>query len=136
MDRRTFFSWVGLGWLATSLPVALAAFSLDKRQSAMAASDDFKAVGTVSQLNSQGQIKKGDIVVVADPNQKGNVLAVNSKCTHQGCTVDWKASDTVFLCACHNSRFAANGEVLRGPATAPLQTYEAKIEGEQVLVKN
>jgi cytochrome b6-f complex iron-sulfur subunit len=136
MDRRTFLSWVGLGWLATSLPVALAAFSFDKRQSAMAASDDFKVVGTVSQLKSQGQIKKGDVVVVADPNQKGKVLAVNPTCSHQGCPVEWQAKDTVFLCKCHNSKFAANGDVLRGPATAPLTTYETKIDGDKILVKD
>ncbi|MBV8884337.1 MAG: ubiquinol-cytochrome c reductase iron-sulfur subunit [Chroococcidiopsidaceae cyanobacterium CP_BM_RX_35] len=140
MDRRTFLSWFGIGWIASSLPVVIAAFSLDKQQSVSAAPGDFKIVGTVSQLTNNGQIlvKQGfdskPILVVGDP-KTSTVVAVNPTCTHQGCLVNWKASQSDFVCPCHNSRFSADGEVLRGPATRALQTYTVKVQGEQVLVQ-
>lgn len=140
MDRRTFLSWVGVGWIANSLPVVLAAYSLDKQRVANAASGDYRLVGTVSQLTSKGQIlvKQGfgskQLLVVRDP-KTSTVIAVNPTCTHQGCLVDWKASRSAFVCPCHNSRFDLDGEVLRGPAARPLETYKVKIQGEQILVK-
>jgi len=140
MDRRTFLSWFGIGWIASSLPVAIAAFSLNKQQSASASPGDFKPIGTVSQLTRKGQIlvKQGfgskPILVVRDPKTL-KAVAVNPTCTHQGCIVDWKASRSDFVCPCHNSRFDIDGEVLRGPATRALQTYEIKVQEEQILVQ-
>jgi len=138
MDRRTFLNWVGVGFLATSLPVSIAALFVDTESPAKAASDSLKPVGTVDQLKSQGQIlvERGSskILIVPDPANPANVLAVNPSCTHQRCSLEWKADEKVLVCPCHNSRFAPNGKVLRGPATVALKTYEAKIDGNKVLL--
>jgi cytochrome b6-f complex iron-sulfur subunit len=47
--------------------------------------------------------------------------------------VEWK--DTEFACPCHGSTFNPDGTVANGPATDPLSPYEAKIEGDLVLIK-
>ena len=138
MDRRTFLNWVGLGCLASSLPVVLATFSLKDQQPANAA--DYKVLATVSQLKSSGKIliKLGVpspvLLVLPDPQNASNVIAVNPTCTHKGCTVDWNGSQSGFVCPCHNSGFDKGGDVVRGPATAPLTTYDLKINGDQILV--
>src|SRR4029077_6247806 len=45
------------------------------------------------------------------------------KCTHMGCTPGYNAEQRSFDCPCHGSRFDANGQVINGPAKAPLERY-------------
>lgn len=61
-----------------------------------------------------------------------DVVAHSAQCTHTGCTV--KAAGTELHCPCHGSRFdAATGQVLEGPAPAPLDAFPMRIEGDQVV---
>jgi cytochrome b6-f complex iron-sulfur subunit len=65
----------------------------------------------------------------------GEVAALSLRCTHQGCVVSWKPAASELQCPCHGSRFSATGEVLEGPAKRPLPSYEARLEGEEVIVR-
>lgn len=144
MNRREFLMWVGVGTVASSLPVALVACNPQSEKSESAVSppnaDGFQAVGTVAELNQKGQIlkkefAKGGLIVVSNSTAAKTILAVNPTCTHQGCTVEWKQDEKSFVCPCHGARYSAEGIVLKETAPKPLQTYEAKIQGDTVLVK-
>jgi glycine/D-amino acid oxidase-like deaminating enzyme/nitrite reductase/ring-hydroxylating ferredoxin subunit len=52
--------------------------------------------------------------------QDGRLQAVAGKCTHMGCDLKWNGAETSWDCDCHGSRFAPDGQVLEGPALAPL----------------
>lgn len=144
MNRREFLMWVGVGGVASSLPIAIAACSPQDKKSESPATpkrpDGFQSVDTVTELNQKGQILKkefasGALLVVSDPANPKTISAVNPTCTHKGCIVDWKVNQKALVCPCHGARFSPDGKVLKGPAKKPLPTYEAKIEGDSVLVK-
>ncbi|NEQ50939.1 MAG: Rieske 2Fe-2S domain-containing protein [Leptolyngbya sp. SIO3F4] len=154
MNRREFGNLFGLGLIATSLPVAIAACkSQDTISDAPATEtaetpavkidetpreDGFAALGTVADLDANGYLGKksfiaGPVIVIRDPANADDIIALNSMCTHQGCGVEWK--DDAFACPCHGSKFSTDGSVANGPATEPLAPYEAIIDGDLVLIK-
>ena len=141
MDRRTFMTWVGLGTLSSSLPVAIAACNMASAVTkSTTRSDGFTAVGSLSTLKQSGfiQDKKfaaGPLLVVQNPSGTGALIAVNSTCTHSGCKVNWKGGKQEFDCPCHGSKFNADGSVKAGPARKPLAKFVVKTEGDTVLVK-
>lgn len=98
-------------------------------------SDGFIAVGSVSDLDKNGYLQTKEVALVRNPTNSKQLIAVNPKCTHQGCDVKWAAGEKKYACPCHGASFGANGEVLNGPATKPLTAYQAKIVGTQVLAK-
>lgn len=51
---------------------------------------------------------------------EGQLHSLSAICTHLGCTVEFNAAETTWDCPCHGSRFAADGTVIHGPATADL----------------
>jgi cytochrome b6-f complex iron-sulfur subunit len=155
VKRRDFMNWVGLGWLATSLPVALAACTPETPSISSGASSSpsppanttanaasagrFTQVGTVAELDKAGSlaVKVGgeDAVVIRDPANSANLIAINSTCTHKGCKVKWETGEKVFGCPCHGADFDTTGKVLKGPAKTALKVYSAKVDGANVMVQ-
>ncbi len=141
MKRRDFINWVGLGLLASSLPVAIAACSEQTATPEAKSTGDsgWQKVGSVAELDKSGQLLAKDspvgAVLVIGKSQAANLIAVNPNCTHKGCPVTWNEAGKKFTCPCHDSEFATDGKVLKGPADKPLKTYAAKIEGDAVVVK-
>ncbi|WP_299412932.1 Rieske (2Fe-2S) protein [Acaryochloris sp. IP29b_bin.148] len=148
MDRRTFLSWVGVGTLASSLPVVIAACTSSdtasdtssETSSPAANADGFTEVGKLAELEGSGSIAQKDfsgapLLVILNPEDKTQVVAFKNQCSHQQCPVKWNADGGTLDCGCHGSKFKADGTVANGPAKDPLPTYEAKIEGDAVLVK-
>ncbi len=150
MKRRQFVNLCGLGLLAASLPVAIAACQADPSSELLepspgttgdaAREDGFVVIGSVSELSEAGAITQASfrgqtVAVIRDPENPEGVVAVNALCTHQGCTVAWDADQVRFACPCHGSQFNADGSVAAGPATDDLGTFAAKIEDDLVLIQ-
>jgi glycine/D-amino acid oxidase-like deaminating enzyme/nitrite reductase/ring-hydroxylating ferredoxin subunit len=51
----------------------------------------------------------------------GALSAVSATCSHMGCPLGWNPVDRTWDCPCHGSRFAADGQVIHGPAMTPLE---------------
>jgi len=41
----------------------------------------------------------------------------------------------VIACPCHAAFFTTNGNVISGPAPAPLPVYQVQVEGDQIYVE-
>ncbi len=54
----------------------------------------------------------------------GKVNITSAVCTHLGCIVHWNNAEESWDCPCHGSRFDPSGEVIEGPALAPLGKIE------------
>jgi len=64
------------------------------------------------------------ILVFRDQSHK--LRALDARCTHEGCTVQYVAAEGDIWCACHNARFALDGRVLSGPPPRPLPQYDIR----------
>jgi cytochrome b6-f complex iron-sulfur subunit len=67
-------------------------------------------------------------------DKDGRVRALDARCTHEGCTVQFLPSESTIWCACHNARFAMDGQVLSGPPPRPLPVFAAEEKDGAVLV--
>lgn len=80
------------------------------------------------EVDSVNEIAAGEGAVVNEGMQKfavyrdehGELHALSAKCTHLGCIVHWNSAEKSWDCPCHGSRFDTAGEVMHGPAAAPL----------------
>lgn len=64
----------------------------------------------------------------------GKLRALDARCTHEGCTVQYNANDEVVWCACHNALFDTDGRVLSGPPPRPLPQYHVVRDDENEIV--
>ena len=65
----------------------------------------------------------------------GSVTVFSPSCPHLGCGYRWIPEEDRFKCPCHISVFDISGKVLGGPAPRPLDTLQARVEGNKVFVK-
>ncbi len=52
--------------------------------------------------------------------------ALSRRCTHLGCTINFREKEKYLECPCHQSRFSPEGKVLHGPAEKPLPRYQVE----------
>lgn len=90
----------------------------------LASTDDIPVGGGVVYTDSR--------VVVTQP-EAGEFRCFSAVCTHSGCLVS--GVSTSITCSCHASSFdLATGEVLGGPAPAPLPAVDFTIKKDQVVL--
>jgi len=70
--------------------------------------------------------------VVRDP---GRLFVIYARCTHLGCTPDWKQSENKFKCPCHGSGYDSEGVNFEGPAPRPMDRAQVSIDATgQIIV--
>ncbi|MBI3297252.1 MAG: Rieske 2Fe-2S domain-containing protein [Elusimicrobia bacterium] len=79
-------------------------------------------------------LKFGRSPVIVIRDLKGGFHALNATCTHLDCIVQYKKDEDLILCACHNGKYDLSGKNISGPPPRPLERYEVKVQGTDVLV--
>jgi Rieske Fe-S protein len=66
------------------------------------------------------------------------IYAMTLTCTHEGCDIatEGTVSASSIVCGCHGSEFDANGDVVRGPATSPLDHFAVTTDTSGNLTVN
>jgi cytochrome b6-f complex iron-sulfur subunit len=63
------------------------------------------------------------------------LFVIYARCTHLGCTPDWKASENKFKCPCHGSGYDSEGINFEGPAPRPMDRANVELDAEgQIIV--
>ena len=75
---------------------------------------------------------------IAVANVAGAFHAFGDTCTHLQCSLaEGDLEETIVTCPCHGSQFdVVSGEVLRGPARVPVGSFEVRVEGGNLEIKD
>jgi cytochrome b6-f complex iron-sulfur subunit len=138
MDRKTFLSWLSLGWIAFSSVLAgmgamVGRFMFpnvlfEPKQIFKVGTPEEYVVGAVSTRWKE----KYAIWIVRDTE---SIYALSAVCTHLGCAPNWLAGEQKFKCPCHGSGFRKTGINFEGPAPRPLERFNIMLAPDgQLLV--
>jgi cytochrome b6-f complex iron-sulfur subunit len=72
--------------------------------------------------------------VLVFEDSTGELHALDAKCTHEGCTVQYVSGESLIWCACHNARFDLQGRVLGGPPPRALSRHEVQRNADGGIV--
>lgn len=62
--------------------------------------------------------------------------ALSAVCTHMGvCQLDWDPDRRQLVCPCHGGAFDVHGNVVQGPPSVPLPTYEVERLGDTLYIR-
>ena len=64
------------------------------------------------------------------------LFVIYARCTHLGCTPDWKSSENKFKCPCHGSGYDSEGINFEGPAPRPMDRAHVELDAEGQIVVN
>jgi len=63
------------------------------------------------------------------------IFVIFARCTHLGCTPDWKQSEDKFKCPCHGSGYTPEGINFEGPAPRPMDRAHVELDAQgQIIV--
>jgi cytochrome b6-f complex iron-sulfur subunit len=63
------------------------------------------------------------------------LFVIYARCTHLGCTPDWKPAENKFKCPCHGSGYDSEGVNFEGPAPRPMDRAHLELAPDgQILV--
>jgi cytochrome b6-f complex iron-sulfur subunit len=71
------------------------------------------------------------IWVVKEPPR---LFCIFAKCTHLGCTPDWKPAEGKFKCPCHGSGYTPEGINFEGPAPRPMDRAHVEVSADGQIV--
>ena len=71
------------------------------------------------------------IWIVREP---GRIFVIFARCTHLGCTPEWKPSENKFKCPCHGSGYDAEGINFEGPAPRPMDRALMKLDATGKII--
>lgn len=89
------------------------------------------AANAVPEVNGTPfRFSEGKFYLVHTPD---GVSAIYWKCVHLGCTVPWVSSTHEFICPCHGSIYAYNGNRISGPAPRAMDAMPVTVNADGTI---
>ena len=94
------------------------------------------SAGKVEDLipNSGRIVKFGSRPVLLIRHSDTEWRAFSALCTHLDCTVQYQEQRRQIWCACPNGLYDLSGRVVSGLPPRPLESYEARVRGGEVVI--
>lgn len=122
---------IGIGVLLSSIKLPAGPAST---QSTVTTTQSGTGAGSIANLNNlrvgvpvQFEYPAGYPNVLLKKSD-GSLLALSLLCTHVCCTCTYDSASNRVYCPCHGSVFDASGNVLQGPASAPLPQVQLRVD--------
>ncbi|HXN21271.1 MAG TPA: Rieske 2Fe-2S domain-containing protein [Candidatus Dormibacteraeota bacterium] len=64
----------------------------------------------------------------------GRIFVIYARCTHLGCTPDWKPAENKFKCPCHGSGYDSEAINFEGPAPRPMDRCHVELDATGQIV--
>ena len=139
LDRRGFLKYILVGFSAAVAAAGVAtpviAYLWPPKQAAGAGGGRVAVAATADLPVGKGAVYSVNTKPVLVVHAEDGDHAVSATCTHLGCIVFWSEQKKVIACPCHAAFFTTNGDVISGPAPAPLPAYRVQVEGDQIYVE-
>ena len=138
VSRRGFVDWI-LGTSVVGFAVAvvypIVSYIFPPASGESVVNSVTLPFGVSDLARGSGQIFKfGSRPGIIVRTASGDLRAFSARCTHLDCTVQFRNDLNVIWCACHNGQFDLNGRVIAGPPPEPLETFEVRLRGDQIVV--
>ena len=110
-------------------PATAAAEFVKEQVDVVAQYADWVTPGDVEDVNAIKRntgaiLRRGTRKFAVSRGADGKLTCVSAVCTHLGCIVGWNPAASTWDCPCHGSRFRADGSVIHGPASKPLEQVD------------
>lgn len=85
------------------------------------------------QVQTQFKAEFGVWIVRDEYEGQPQIFALQTVCTHLGCTPNWLEGEQKFKCPCHGSGFYKDGINFEGPAPRPLERFAIRLADDGQL---
>jgi cytochrome b6-f complex iron-sulfur subunit len=136
ISRRTFLTNLGYGAFLSASGALAAAFARFLTPNIVTPASGPVEIGKPDEyaVGSLMHIESARVYLGRDAR---GLFAINATCTHLGCTVKHVGAGPTpgqFECPCHGSKFDAEGRVVVGPATRPLERARLTLDSNGRVV--
>ena len=136
--RRRFIDWLlgtSVGALAVMVLYPVAKYIVPPATAQSASSSVTLDIGPDDLQPNSGEIFKfGSSAGILVKTPSGDLRAFAATCTHLSCIVQYREDISHIWCACHNGHFDLKGVNIQGPPPAPLEQYDVKVRGTEIVV--
>jgi cytochrome b6-f complex iron-sulfur subunit len=135
LNRREFFSYLSVGWIAFTAACAglgSMAFRFSYPNVNFEPEMDFIA-GRIEDYEEGVDERWKNGFGVWMVKEEGKLVALSNICTHLGCVPNWMPAELKFKCPCHGSGYYTSGINFEGPAPRPLERYKIGLTPEGTI---